>query len=264
MNSIKLNKQIAEELEKISEAAGYMWQKGWIESNGGNLSADITHLLQKQEIDFKNLEIIKTQLPAGAENMIVLVTGKGCRLRELAKNPEKAACIIATNSNGDGYSIIWNGGNGMKPTSELASHLKIHVSNRQQKNGKSAILHAHPPGLIALSHYSGADADKIPQMLWRMMPEVRIFLPKGILFLSYRTPGSSELADITAESLMNCDVAVWKKHGAVASGKDIIEAFDLIDVAEKGAQIYLSCLKSGIEPEGLSYAEMKDLEKFIA
>ena len=36
--------------------------------------------------------------------------------------------------------------------------------------------------------------------------------------------------------------SLWEKHGAVATGKDLLEAFDFIDVANKGTIIFLKCL----------------------
>ena len=30
------------EVEKVAETAGYLWQKGWAERNGGNITVNIT------------------------------------------------------------------------------------------------------------------------------------------------------------------------------------------------------------------------------
>ena len=31
------------EIEKTAEVAGYLWQNGWAERNGGNITVNITH-----------------------------------------------------------------------------------------------------------------------------------------------------------------------------------------------------------------------------
>ena len=33
---------LAREVEKVAEVAGYLWQKGWAERNGGNITINIT------------------------------------------------------------------------------------------------------------------------------------------------------------------------------------------------------------------------------
>lgn len=34
--------QLKEEIDKIAEVAGYLWQNGWAERNGGNITVNIT------------------------------------------------------------------------------------------------------------------------------------------------------------------------------------------------------------------------------
>ena len=43
MESILNNRPaLAAEVEKVAETAGYLWQKGWAERNGGNITINIT------------------------------------------------------------------------------------------------------------------------------------------------------------------------------------------------------------------------------
>lgn len=43
MSSILDNRPaLAAEVEKVAEVAGYLWQKGWAERNGGNITVNIT------------------------------------------------------------------------------------------------------------------------------------------------------------------------------------------------------------------------------
>lgn len=43
MKSILENRPaLAEEVNKVAEVAGYLWQKGWAERNGGNITVNIT------------------------------------------------------------------------------------------------------------------------------------------------------------------------------------------------------------------------------
>lgn len=43
MKSILENRPaLAAEVDKVAEVAGYLWQKGWAERNGGNITVNIT------------------------------------------------------------------------------------------------------------------------------------------------------------------------------------------------------------------------------
>lgn len=264
MKETKLSQKVEKEIEKVSEAAGYLWQKNWAERNGGNISLNLTDKMELEsnlgEFRYNRMEL----LPKESANKIFFVTGKGERLREL-REPDKAACIIQIDKNADGYYIIWGGKsrNDFEVTSEFVTHLGILLDMEKRKPEFKAVLHTHPIELISLSHHPevGKDKTKFNRVLWAMLPEVRGFVPRGIDLIPYTLTGSKELAELTIKSLREKDVSFWSKHGAIAAGKNALEAFDFIDVANKGAEIYLKCLASGFEPMGLSDEEIKELER---
>jgi Ribulose-5-phosphate 4-epimerase and related epimerases and aldolases len=68
------------------------------------------------------------------------------------------------------------------------------------------------------------------------------------------------IADATIKELYEYDVVMWEKHGIVAVGEDVMEAFDMIDTLSKSAQIYLTAKSMGFEPEGMSLAQMTELK----
>ena len=39
---MKYNRQLTERIAEVAEVAGYLWQKGWAERNGGNISYNVT------------------------------------------------------------------------------------------------------------------------------------------------------------------------------------------------------------------------------
>jgi rhamnulose-1-phosphate aldolase len=47
----------------------------------------------------------------------------------------------------------------------------------------------------------------------------------------------------------------------VAVGRDLFEAFDLVDTADKAAEIYLLCRGAGQEPQGLSPEQLAELAR---
>ena len=257
-----INEAIQNEIKKVSLVGGYLWERGWAERNAGNISIDLTGLARLTKI--KGARYIPESLPPAAAGKLIFVTGTGKRLRELVDKPEKAGCIIQIDERAKGYHIVW-GGEGtssFRPTMEFISHLGIHLSNEQSKNNNRCVLHSHPIELIAISHHPffGHNEQALNKAIWSMLPEVRVFVPRGIYIAPYKITGSKALADLTIKGLKYRDVVLWSKHGAVATGRDAMEAFDYMDVANKGVVIYLKCLQSGFIPEGLTDKEIRDLE----
>lgn len=262
-----LTQTIESEIKKVSEAASYLWQREWAERNAGNISVNLTGLQKLTARDLKGKPYIEYAMPKEAANMLLFITGAGERLRELVTAPKKVACIISVDRFAEGYHIVWGGSDNIdfRPTSEFISHLLIHLFNAKQGNGHRCVLHTHPIELIAFSHHPkfGHNKKILNKALWSMLPEICIYVPKGIAILPYALPGSEALAEITINGLKDHNVILWSKHGALATGKDAIEAFDYIDVVNKAAKIYLTCLQAGFTPEGMSDEQMKGLEVFL-
>ena len=114
------------EVEQVAEVAGYLWQKGWAERNGGNITVNVTACVDD--------EIRKMPAIAPAVDMgTVLPHLKGCyffckgtnkRMRDLARRPMENGSVIRITDDCAHYEIIAD--NPVKPTSELPSHLAMH------------------------------------------------------------------------------------------------------------------------------------------
>ncbi|MBF0207695.1 MAG: rhamnulose-1-phosphate aldolase, partial [Oligoflexia bacterium] len=245
---------------QIQEISSYMWQKGWSERNAGNISVNVTaEYLQCYQTDPKSdqLYFAYPGLDPQLNDQYFFCTGSGMRIRDLAKDFDtlkKVGCIIKVNTQQEGVQIVWGGESlNFRPTSELIPHLSIHLQLIKHASTYKAVVHTHPLELIALTHsqHYCQNSRQLTDYLWRTLPEVRAFVPKGMAFIPYALPGSKLLAELTAQELLSYDVAVWEKNGVVAAGKDPIEAFDFIDGANKGAQIFLQCLSAGYFPTGM-------------
>ena len=72
MKSILENRPaLAAEVDKVAEVAGYLWQKGWAERNGGNITVNIT-----EHVDdvIRAMEPVSGRFPIGT----TLPRLKGC------------------------------------------------------------------------------------------------------------------------------------------------------------------------------------------
>ena len=261
MKSILENRPaLAAEVEKVAEVAGYLWQKGWAERNGGNITVNITEYIDEE---IKAMPAISQVFPIGA----VLPNLKGCyfyckgtnmRMRDLARRPMDNGSIIRILEDCASYVIIAD--NVVKPTSELPSHLSVHNYLIGKGSPYKASLHTHPIELVAMSHNPKyLEKDVATKLLWSMIPETKAFCPRGLGIVPYQLPGSQLLADATIALLDDYDVTLWEKHGVFAVDTDIMSAFDQVDVLNKSALIYIAAKNMGFEPEGMSDAQMKEL-----
>ncbi|WP_321479064.1 rhamnulose-1-phosphate aldolase [uncultured Bacteroides sp.] len=253
----KLAKQVAD----VAEVAGYLWQKGWAERNGGNITVNVTELADDE---IKALPAISEKVQIG--NMLPHL--KGCyffckgtnkRMRDLARWPMENGSFIRICDNCASYEIIAD--NPVKPTSELASHLSMHNYLIGSGSNYKAVVHTHPIDLVAMTHNPAfLKKDVLTKLLWSMIPETRAFCPKGLGIIPYALPSSFELADATVKQLEEYDVVMWEKHGVCSVSENVMEAFDMIDTLSKSAQIYLTAKSMGFEPEGLSDVLMEELK----
>lgn len=227
---------------EIAEVASFLWQKGWAEGSGGNISVNVTEYYTSIRIDFRTFTMVPLEVkyPSLAHNYL-FITAKGSRMRNLAKDPGTGLCLIKISKTGDAYQVLFEDAESpLFPSSELPSHLAIHNLLVKQGQGEKAIVHTHADELIALTHdkYLQNEAS-LNELLLNMHTETAFFIPEGIGYVGMEVPGSQELAKANLKSLKNHKVVLWEKHGCLAIGKDVHEAFDRIDIMAKAARIYL-------------------------
>lgn len=263
MNSVLEGRPaLKKEVEKIAEVAGYLWQNGWAERNGGNITVNITDLVDDEIKALPAISEVKqigTALPA-LKGCYFFCKGTGKRMRDLARWPMENGSIIRILDDCASYVIITD--NPVMPTSELPSHLSVHARLIEKGSNYKATVHTHPIELIAMSHnkkFMGKDV--LSNLLWSMIPETKAFCPLGLGIVPYQLPGSLKLAEETLKELEDYDVVMWEKHGVFAKGLDVMDAFDQIDVLSKSAKIYIDSKCMGFEPDGMSQEEMAEMTK---
>ena len=249
------------EIDKVAEVAGYLWQKGWAERNGGNITVNIT---QWADDAMRGLPAISAAQPIGKtlprlKGCWFYCKGTGRRMRDLARDPMANGSIIRILDDCASYEIVADAP--VAPTSELPSHLAVHDYLLAKGSPYRASLHTHPIELVALTHSKQwMEKDAATRMLWSMIPETKAFCPRGLGMVPYMLPSSVELAEATIRAIdEDYDVVMWEKHGVFAVDTDIMDAFDQVDVLNKAAQIYIAAKNMGFTPEGMSDAQMKEL-----
>ena len=226
-------------LNEVAEVAQMLWNKGWAERNGGNI---VVRLDQDPTLPFA-----PTPLPCGCEvphlaKLQFYCKGTGSRMRDIARDPLKYGCTIEILPDGKHYRLAL--GSTTRPTSELAAHLLLHNDFVATHSAMQATLHTHPTCLVAMSHhFRPSTSEAYTETLHSMIPEARLFVPRGMGYTPYLEPGSHELAAATLEEIRNHDIVLWNRHGTLSVGTTLMDAFDFTDIMEKSADIFIkSCI----------------------
>jgi rhamnulose-1-phosphate aldolase len=252
---------LAKQIAEVAEVAGYLWQKGWAERNGGNITVNITDVADDE---IRQMQPISDLTPIGRtlphlKGCYFFCKGTNKRMRDLARRPMENGSVIRITDDCSHYVIIAD--EPVQPTSELASHLSMHNYLIGKGSSYKAALHTQPIDLVAMTHNPAfLGKDVLTTLLWSMIPETRAFCPRGLGIIPYRLPSSFALADATIEALAEYDVVMWEKHGVCAVGENVMEAFDMVDTLSKSAQIYLTAKSMGFTPEGTSAEQMDELK----
>ncbi|MDE6655010.1 MAG: rhamnulose-1-phosphate aldolase [Muribaculaceae bacterium] len=261
MSILDNNAKLAKEVGDVAEVAGYLWQKGWAERNGGNITVNVTDAVTDE---IRAMPAITEPKPIGMH----LPNLKGCyfyckgtnrRMRDLARWPMDNGSVIRILDDCEHYVIV--GDKPVMPTSELPSHLAVHNYLIGKGSNYKASVHTHPIELVAMSHNPEfLKKDVLTNILWSMIPETKAFCPRGLGIVPYMLPSSVELADATIKAIDDdYDVVMWEKHGVFAVGPDVMEAFDMIDTLTKSAIIYQDACCMGFKPDGMTDEQMKEI-----
>ncbi|MDE6291038.1 MAG: rhamnulose-1-phosphate aldolase [Muribaculaceae bacterium] len=255
------NPGLAYQIGQVAEAAGYLWQKGWAERNGGNITVNVTEHITDH---IKAMPAIAGPFPIGfklpyLKDKWFYCKGTQMRMRDLARWPMDNGSIIRICDDCESYEIVAD--KPVKPTSELPSHLAVHNYLIGKGSDYKASLHTHPIQLVAMTHNPEyLKKDVLTKILWSMIPETKAFAPRGLGIVPYMLPSSNALAEATIKAIDdNYDVVMWEKHGVFAVDTDIMAAFDQIDVLNKSADIFMCACNMGFEPEGMSDAQMTEI-----
>jgi L-fuculose-phosphate aldolase len=121
-----------------------------------------------------------------------------------------------------------------KPSMETPFHTGLY----RARPDIGAVIHLHPPSCTALA------------VLGRMLrpaitPEGVLVLGNYVPTIDYATPGTDELAENIVTQLGAVNACLMASHGALAVGKDIMDAFGRMETLEYIASLQLRCESLG-------------------
>ncbi len=228
-------------MTEMIRTAALMYDHGWDERNSGNISLLLDETQVGEYLDTgRVLRTFPTGFTApGLEGRCFLVTGTGKYFKNIRYRPETDLGVVRLTRGGAAAELLWGFSDGGTVTSEFATHILSHAARLSADPDSRVILHAHPPNLLAMTFVHSLDEREFTRTLWQMCTECIMVFPDGVGVLPWMLCGTNEIGEATAARLRAARLVVWAQHGVYGAGRDLDEAFGLVETAEKGAEIYL-------------------------
>ncbi len=239
-----INDKVAESapfVKQFCKTAVNLYNKGWDERNGGNMSM----LLDEEEVSrYMDVDRCDRELEMGFNapqlaGKIFMCTATGKYFRNAEENPQDCTGIFRISEDGSRARVLWGFGKDGRFTSELPAHLMSHISRLEADPEHKVVIHTHPTNLIAMTFVHQLDDAKFTRTLWQMCTECLIVFPDGVGVLPWMLCGNNSIGEATAEKMKTGRLVVWAQHGIYGTGKDLDETFGLIETVEKAAEIYM-------------------------
>lgn len=154
-----------------------------------------------------------------------------CTPTSVPKEKIKASDLIVISLDGEIIS------GKRKPSTEIKMHLAIY-KNREDVN---AVIHAHP--VYATAFASSKFALDIP-----FLPEVILSIGK-VPVCKYATPSTEEVVNSILPYVKQTNLLLLQNHGVVTYGKNLDEAYYLLEKLEHTAKIFSVAMSfGGVKP----------------
>jgi L-fuculose-phosphate aldolase len=146
-----------------------------------------------------------------------LVTASG-----VSKGHLRAADVVVVDGRGELVS------GARRASTELRMHLAAYAA----RPDVAAIVHAHPITAVALT-VAGVPppSDLVPEAAVTLGP---------VAVAPFATPGTDEVAASLAPLLPRHDVILLERHGAIALGRTLAQAFERMETLERVARVALA------------------------
>lgn len=139
---------------------------------------------------------------------------------------------------------------GGKPSSESLMHMECYKARPDIR----AIVHTHSTMASAFACLN----KPIPAFIFELF--VFNLDDAKIPVAPYKLPGTTDLALSVANTVKKSDLVLMERHGTIAVGKDLDEAFENADYIEELAHIYyyILTLNNGKDPQLFTDADFKE------
>lgn len=255
------------ELGVVQEAAAVcrtMWELGWDEANGGNLSVLLTDAEVRELgwcpegvgaaglIPDEGLRTLTVpDVPDALRGRLLLVTASGSQFREVPERLEELLGIIALPEVGSEAAVV-AGLVGTRPSSELAAHLATHSVRLEADPDQRVVLHSHPTSVLAFTHVGPDTPRDVTLALWRIITEAVMLFPDGVGYVPWCVCGTDQIAEATLGQMRTRRIVMWQYHGVLTCGDSLRGAFGLLECVDKCCRVWLDVRAAGGGRPGIS------------
>lgn len=128
-------------------------------------------------------------------------------------------------------------GNVVEGAGRASKEYPMHRHIYGMRSDVRAVVHTHPVFATAFA----LAGKNIPD---NYLIETRMML-KGVALAEYATPGTQEMVAAVAPWVADADAVLLKNHGAVTYGKDLMDAFNKMEVLEAVAKTIIASAAVG-------------------
>ncbi|MGA2142887.1 MAG: class II aldolase/adducin family protein [Brevinematales bacterium] len=156
----------------------------------------------------------------------------------------------------DDIVMVNGAGKKIKGSFDASSEYRTHLEIYRNNPGIKAVIHAHPFFTILCTVIG------LQPFLKPCLPESPMFL-KDPVFAPYARPSSPESALSAGTYSRGTKALVIDRHGSFTYGKDLFEAFSLLELLEKNCRLFYYAALSGRDIRCLDEAETAELKKVL-
>jgi L-fuculose-phosphate aldolase len=152
----------------------------------------------------------------------------------------------------DKVGVVTPDGKSLTPELKLSIETSLHLAIYAARKDVMAIVHAHP---VTASFFTATDR------LINMRLTAEAYAVAGeIVRIPYALMGSRELAEITAAKMQNYNCGQMDNHGVITLGKNLLMAFDRMELLESAAkQTLMAC---SVPVRELNPEQLDELDRF--
>ena len=202
-----------------------MYDHGWDERNGGNVSL----LLEESQVnDYVDGAVLR-EIPTGfscpeLDGKYFLVTGTGKYFKNVQYAPEINLGLVRLTDGGETAQLLWGFADGGKFTSEFPAHMMSHAERLKVDPQNRVVMHCHPANLLAMTYVHMLNEKQFTRTLWQMCTECIVVFPDGVNVLPWMLCGTNEIGEATAEDAHRpacCLGAAWHLRRGKRPRRDV-------------------------------------------
>lgn len=174
------------------------------------------------------------------------------------RTPDGNIAITASQSDkceqtADKVGIVTPDGKSLSPELKLSIETGMHLAIYRARPDISAIVHAHP---VTATFFCTTK-----QNINMHLTAEAYAVAGETVRIPYALMGSPELAELVAEKMKLADCGLMENHGVIALGKNLLAAFDKMELLESAAKQTL--MSYTIPARDLSEDQLRELDRFM-